>query len=69
VTGAGESATGVFFNTQSVESLIAAMETCERRRTEFDAHAIRARVAAFDRGLFKERMKAFAMGALTGTAS
>ena len=69
VTGAGESATGVFFYMQSVESLIEAMEMCERRRTEFDAHAIRARVAAFDRGLFKERMKAFAMGALTGTAS
>ncbi len=69
VTGAGNVATGVFFFTQSVESVVEAMESFERRRTEFDPHAIRDHVAAFDRRLFKERMKAFAMGALTGTAS
>ena len=69
VTSAGKVATGVFFFTQSVESVVEAMESFERRRTEFDPHAIRDHVAAFDRRLFKERMKAFAMGALTGTAS
>ncbi|HRB81582.1 MAG TPA: glycosyltransferase [Nitrospira sp.] len=69
VTGAGNVATGVFFFTQSVESVVEAMESFERRRTEFDPHAIRDHVAAFDRRLFKECMKAFAMGALTGTAS
>ncbi|MCW5798251.1 MAG: Putative Glycosyl transferase, group 1 [Nitrospira sp.] len=69
MTGAGQSATGVFFYTQSVESLVEAMEIYERRRTEFDPHAIRAHVATFDRRLFKERLQAFAMGALTGTTS
>ena len=69
VTGGGNVATGVFFFTQSVESVVEAMESFERRRTQFDPHAIRDHVAAFDRQLFKERMKAFAMGALTGTAS
>ena len=66
---AAQAPTGLFFFTQSVESLIEAMETCERRRTEFDPHAIRNHVATFDRRLFKERMQAFAMGALTGTTS
>jgi glycosyltransferase involved in cell wall biosynthesis len=66
---ATQAPTGLFFFTQSVESLIEAMETCERRRTEFDPHAIRNHVATFDRRLFKERMQAFAMGALTGTTS
>jgi glycosyltransferase involved in cell wall biosynthesis len=69
VTGGGSSATGVFFFTQSVDSLVEAMEACERRRTEFDPHAIRDHVAAFDRRLFKERMNAYAMKALTGSAS
>jgi len=69
VTSAGKVATGVFFFTQAVESVVDAMECFERRRTEFDPHAIRDHVAAFDRRLFKERVKAFAMGALTGTAS
>ncbi len=69
VTGARNVATGVFFFTQSVESVVAAMESFERRRNEFDPYAIRDHVAVFDRRLFKERMKAFAMGALTRTAS
>ncbi len=69
MNGSGQSPTGVFFFTQSVDSLVAAIETYERRRTEFDPHAIRTHVATFDRRLFKERMKALAMGALTGTAS
>lgn len=69
VTGGTQAATGVFFFTQSVDSLVEAMETCEGRRTEFDPHAIRDHVASFDRRLFKERMQAFAMKVLAGTAS
>ena len=69
VAVAGPSGTGVFFFTQSVEALVEAMETCERRRAEFDPQAIRAHVAAFDRRLFKQRMSALAMGALTGASS
>ena len=45
------------------------MESFERHQAEFDPHAIRDHVAAFDRRLFKERMSALAMGALAGTAS
>ncbi|MCS6289248.1 MAG: glycosyltransferase [Nitrospira sp.] len=70
--GAGVQAsavTGVFFFEQAAESLIQAMECFERRRAEFDPHAIRDHVAAFDRRLFKEHMKAFATAVLTGTAS
>jgi glycosyltransferase involved in cell wall biosynthesis len=65
----GRIATGVFFFEQSAEALMQAMECFELRRAEFDAHAIRNHVAKFDRRLFKERMKAFAMAALTSTAS
>jgi glycosyltransferase involved in cell wall biosynthesis len=64
----GPPPTGVFFFTQSVESLVQALESFERRRTEFDPGSIRNHVAPFDRQLFKERMKAFAMRALMGTA-
>jgi len=60
-------ATGVFFCEQSAESLTQAMELFESRRAAFDPHAIRAHVVGFDRVLFKERVKAFAMAALAGT--
>ncbi len=69
VITAGPVATGVFFFEQSVESLVLAMECFERRRAEFDPSAIRHHVGTFDRLLFKERLKSFAMAALTGTAS
>jgi glycosyltransferase involved in cell wall biosynthesis len=62
-------ATGVFFFEHSTESLVQAMECFERRQAEFDPRSIREHVAPFDRLLFKERMKAFAMAALNGTAS
>ncbi|WHZ20904.1 MAG: Glycosyltransferase [Nitrospira sp.] len=62
-------ATGIFFSEQSTESVVQAMELFERRQAEFDPHAIREHVARFDRPLFKERIKAFAMAALTSTAS
>ncbi len=69
VSVAGKVATGVFFFTQSIESVVEVMESFERYHAEFDPHAIRDHVAAFDRRLFKERMSALAMGALAGTAS
>lgn len=61
--------TGVFFGEQSVDSLAQAMDRFEHCRTAFDPQAIRAHVAGFDRELFKERVQAFAMAALTSTAS
>ncbi len=60
--------TGVFFFEPSTESLVQAMESCERRQTEFDPRSIRDHVAPFDRRLFKERINAFAMAALHGPA-
>lgn len=65
----GPVATGVFFFEQTTASLVEALEAFERHRAEFDPQSIRTHVAAFDRRLFKERMKVFAMRALTGTAS
>ncbi len=62
------SATGVFFFEQSAESLAQAIKLFERHRAAFDPPAIRAQVAGFDRVLFKERLKAFAMAALAGTS-
>jgi len=62
----GGSPTGVFFDRQSAEALVQAMELFERRQAEFDPHAIRTHVARFDRPLFKQHMKAFTMAVLTG---
>ena len=60
--------TGVFFFEPSTESLIQAMDSFERRQTEFDPRSIRDHVAPFDRRLFKERINAFAIAALRGPA-
>ncbi len=61
--------TGVFFPEQSAESLVQAIARFEQDRAAFDPQAIRAHVAGFDQRLFKQRLEAFAMAALTGTAS
>jgi glycosyltransferase involved in cell wall biosynthesis len=61
--------TGVFFDEQSVDSLVQAMERFEHCRSAFDPQAIRNHVARFDRGRFKERVKAFSMAVLTSTTS
>ena len=62
-------ATGVFFFEHSTEALMGALECFERRQTEFNPRAIRDHIAPFDRLLFKERMNAFALAVLKGTAS
>ena len=66
---AGGTATGVFFFEHSTEALMGALECFERRQTEFNPRAIRDHIAPFDRLLFKERMNAFALAVLKGTAS
>lgn len=62
-------ATGVFFFEHSTESLMGALECFERRQTEFNPRAIRDHIAPFDRLLFKERMRAFALAVLKETGS
>lgn len=69
IRNAGTIITGVFFGEQSVDSLVQAMERFEQCRSVFDPQAIRNHVARFDRERFKERVKAFAMAALTSTTS
>jgi glycosyltransferase involved in cell wall biosynthesis len=49
--------TGVFFYEQTADSLGEAIQLFEQRRREFHPSAIRAHVQAFDRELFKKRIK------------
>jgi glycosyltransferase involved in cell wall biosynthesis len=49
--------TGVFFDAQTPESLLGAVEIFERHRTRFDPQRIRAHVEPFDRKYFKEHMR------------
>ena len=69
MTGPIQAPTGVFFNEQSVDAVIHAMSRFEQCRHFFDPQATRNHVAQFDRERFKEQLEAFAMAALTHTAS
>ena len=55
--GSGADATGLFFEDQSVEGLVAAVETFEKVEREFDPERIRANAMRFDRPVFKRRMR------------
>ena len=57
VIGEGENRTGVFFDEQTVPSLVAAVNELER--TEFCPARIRDHACAFDRPVFKERIMQF----------
>jgi len=60
VTGLdGEKPTGVFFRQQTVESLIGAVETFEKRHSEITAENLTARAAGFSTDIFKEKMSAW----------
>jgi len=48
--------TGVFFDEQKPESLVAAVEVFERHQNRFDPERIRSHVEPFDRKYFKERI-------------
>ena len=48
--------TGVFFDEQTPQSLVKAIELFECHQTRFDPEKIRAHVEPFDRKYFKERM-------------
>jgi glycosyltransferase involved in cell wall biosynthesis len=54
-----EGRTGLFFNEQTPEALMAAVERFEARTASFDPAAIRAHAARFDRPVFLRSMRAF----------
>jgi hypothetical protein len=47
----------VFFAEQTVDALAAAMQAFETAAHRFEPRALRARAAAFDRPLFKDRVR------------
>ncbi|WP_407309883.1 glycosyltransferase [Pseudomonas sp. nanlin1] len=51
--------TGVLFNEQSVEALIAAVRRVEDREFDFPAATMRAHAAGFDKAIFKQKVQAF----------
>ncbi len=52
-------ATGLFFDVQSVDALVAAMRRLESGAVAFEPKALRARAEEFDRPRFKERIASF----------
>ncbi|HEX7786000.1 MAG TPA: glycosyltransferase, partial [Methylomirabilota bacterium] len=57
--GGAEPPTGLFFESQTVDALVNAIQRFESGRHRFEAKALRLRAEAFDRGLFKERVHAY----------
>lgn len=57
--GGPEPATGLFFERQTVEDLVAALRRLESGAERFEAKALRRRAEGFDRALFKERMERY----------
>ena len=55
----GDEGAGVFFQDQTVEGLIEAVERFEARADEFDPQAIRARSENFSAARFRREMQAF----------
>jgi len=56
-TDGGHFPTGVFFDEQKPESVVAAIEIFERNRDKFDPVRIRSHVEPFDRKYFKEGLR------------
>ena len=57
--GGSEPATGLFFERQNAESLVAAIRRFESGSIRFEPKALRRRAEAFDRPLFMERMERY----------
>src|SRR5262249_1066080 len=57
--GGGETPTGLFFERQTPEDLIAVLRDFERDPARFDPKALRRRAESFDRPIFKERVRAY----------
>ena len=57
--GGSEPATGIFFERQTVEDLVAAIRRLESGTERFEPKALRRRAESFDRALFKERIERY----------
>jgi len=57
--GGAEPATGLFFERQTVEDLVAAIQRLESGAVRFEAKALRRRAESFDRPLFKDRVERY----------
>jgi len=57
-----EGVNGLFFEESKVESLIAAIQTLEGGKYDFDPQVIREQALRFDKEIFKDRMKRFLFG-------
>lgn len=51
-----EGATGIFFDSQTVDSLIEAIQLFERNKDRFDPQAMRRNALCFDRPIFREKL-------------
>lgn len=56
--------TGVLFEEQSVDALMAAIQQVEAREFDFSAATLQAHAATFDKAIFKEKIQAFIDNAL-----
>jgi glycosyltransferase involved in cell wall biosynthesis len=66
-TGGPEPASGVLFKEQTVDDVMLAIRDFERDPGRFEPKALRRRAEAFDRPVFKERVKAYLEGRLAAT--
>ena len=57
--GGSEPATGLFFERQTVEDLVAAIRRLEAGTERFEPKALRRRAESFDRAVFKERVERY----------
>jgi len=57
--GGSEPATGLFFERQAVDDLVAAIHRFESGSLRFESKALRRRAESFDRPLFKERIERY----------
>jgi len=57
--GGAEPATGLFFERQTVEDLVAAIQRLESGAVRFETKVLRRRAESFDRPLFKERVERY----------
>jgi glycosyltransferase involved in cell wall biosynthesis len=62
--GGADPPTGIFFERQTVEHLVDAMQDFERDPSRFEPKTLRRRAEAFDRPLFKDRIRAYLEGRL-----
>ena len=64
--GAGASPTGLFFERQTIDDLVEAIQRFEAAPEQFEAKALRRRAEGFDLPIFRERMRAYLEAAAPG---